>query len=100
MVILLTTLTFLAIYHVHSEYIRIHKIEIYGIWDIPFQTFESLVEFRMINFFAPQVLSAKLMRGFYILFGAMMVMAYSSLLRSSLVAKDMGDKPIDSLEVS
>lgn len=69
-----------------------------GLWDIPFQTFESLVEFRMANFFGPGIHSARLLRGIYILFGAIIAMAYASLLRSFLVTPE-GDGTLDTVEV-
>ena len=68
-------------------------------WEIPLQTFESLVEFRMVIFFGPKVASAKLLRGCYILFGTFVVMAYCSLLRAALLAKE-GDGVLDTFEVT
>lgn len=70
----------------------------FGVWDIPLQTLETMVEFRMMNFFANDVQSAKTLRGFFIVFTSFIVMAYSSMLRSALVAKDM-TVPLDDIKV-
>ena len=61
-------------------------------WEIPSQTIESLFEYRMINFYAPNITSARLLRFTFIIFGTFFVWAYNCNLRASLMAKEM-DKP-------
>ena len=93
----IVTIFFQLIYHVH-RYLDGPYLKPLSIWEIPLQTFESLVEFRMVNFFGPNLPSAKLLRGSYILFGTFMVMAYNSNLRAALLAVE-GDGVIDTFEV-
>ena len=91
------TFFFMIIYHVH-ENLNNPDLKPLSIWEIPLQTFESLVEFRMVNFFGPKLASAKLLRGFFILFGTFMVMAYSAMLRTALLAVE-GDGVFDTIQV-
>ena len=69
-----------------------------GWWEIPLQTFESLFEYRMVNFFAEDLPSAKLLRFFFIILGTVFVLAFNSTLRTSLLARE-GDGVIDYLDV-
>ena len=59
----------------------------------------AATEFRMISFFAKDVTSAQILRGFYIVFSTMIVMSYTSMLRSALMAKDLTE-PLDDIKVS
>lgn len=98
LVVALSALVFQMIFGVHESFIKYHQLKVVGLWDIPFQTMETLIEFRMIRFYGTNIASARLFRGFYIFFCALIVMAYSSTLRSALVSREM-DEPIDSPEV-
>ena len=91
------TFFFMLIYHVHQN-LNNPYIKPLSIWEIPLQTFESLVEFTMVNFFGPKLASAKLLRASFILFGTFVVMAYSSMLRAALLAVE-GDGVLDTIQV-
>ena len=52
----------------------------------------------MVNFFGPKLALAKLLRMSFVLFGTLLVMAYSSMLRAALLAIE-GDSVLDTFQV-
>ena len=97
---LVTVVVTIVFQLIHIIHIRLGNIAggRQGYWEIPLQTLESLFEYRMINFFAPSIGSAKLLRALFIVFGTFFAMAYNSKLRASLLAKET-DKAVTTLEV-
>ena len=87
---------FTMVYLVHRK-IGNPNIKHLAIWEIPLQTFESLIELRMVNFFGEKISSARLLRGPFSLFATFMGIHYSSMLRAALFAK-AGDGVIDTFE--
>lgn len=93
-----TIMVFLLIYYIHQYKLHYYNLRSNGFWDIPLQPIEFILEFRMYHFFADNVLSARVVKGFYVFFATLIVMAYSSMLRSALVAQEL-EEPLDTIEV-
>lgn len=60
---------------------------------------EAMFEYRMVNFFAPDISSARLLRFVFILFSAFFAWAYNSNIRANLLTKDIPN-PVNTYEVN
>lgn len=96
-VVVVTSILFMVIVWFHQK-LGHHTVKPLSYWEIPLQTLESVFEYRMPEFFAPAITSAKFLRFFFILFIAFFVMFYTSNLRANLMAKRT-DQPINTVEV-
>lgn len=95
--VIIVSLVFHIIHWVHKK-IGHHKTKQHGYWEISFQTIESMFEYRMIHFFAPNISSARILRFWFLVFVTYFVWAYNCNLRSALLAGET-DKPLRTLQV-
>lgn len=91
-------LAFKLIHYVHSKKIKASKVYERTGLEISLNLAKTILESGTVGDFGPGILSAKILRGFFILFALFIILAYQSMLRSALVSKDL-DGTIDSMEV-